>query len=171
MAWPTTESQGTQTNTTQHPTQQSNSSRSVFPEYSVITAKNVQDQHLTVRATLTGSTVPLFDVFLVVMAVLADAAALRATERLEGYVSPATAAGVRVTFKEPVPARSRPPFFEVQWLLRTMAGIPGFMITKGVFREVALRDEIDHVWVADGSLKRTDGGIGLMNVDSNVTVS
>lgn len=166
-----TESHGTHTNMTQHPTQRSNSSRSVSPEYSVITTKNVQDERLTVRATLTGPTVPLFDVFLLVMAVLVDAAALGATERLEGYVSPATAAGVRVTFKQPVPARSRPPFFEVQWLLRTMAGIPGFMITKGVFREVAMRVEVDHVWVADGSLKRNEGGIGLMNVNSNVTVS
>lgn len=178
--WPTTQytSRGPIADSTQNLTQQSNlsivkrpSSLSVFPEDTNITAENAQDRHLIVRAKLTGSTVPLFDVFLLVMAVLVDVANLGATEHLRDYASPANAAGAEIEFKEPVPARTSPPFFEVQWLMETMAIIPQYMIKKGVFKEALVLVELDGVKVADGFLGTKEAGVRLTNVNYNGSVS
>ncbi len=180
MAWPAKQytSPGTHINSTQNATQQSNlpiakitSSPSLPPENTKITADDVKDGKLVVRAMLTGATVPLFDVFLLVIAVLVDAAERGATERLQGYKSPATTAGVEIFFEEPVPARTSPPFFKVQWLMEAMASIPQYMIRKGVFKEALLFVEIDGVRVADGFLGGKGLGLGLTNVSSDAAVS
>lgn len=177
--WPTTQStgRGTYTNWMQIQTQQSNlsivqsmSSPSVFPQNKNVTAENLQDPELIVRIMLTRSTVPLFDVFLLVIAVLVDAAQMGATKRLQDYTSLATAAGVEIFFKGPVPARTSPPFFEGQWLMKTMATIPQYMIRKGAFKEAAVLVEIDGVRVADGFLGFREAGVGLRNVNSNISV-
>ena len=163
--WPTTQytSRGLHMNRMQNLTQQTNlsivqspSSPSVLSQNTNITAENLQDRHLMVRAMLTGSTVPLFDVFLLVIAVLVDAAKLGATEQMQDYASPANVVGVEITFFGPVPPRTTPPFFEVQWLMETMASLPGYMIRKGVFKEALVLIEIDGVRVADGFLGKKE---------------
>ena len=181
MDWPAkqyTSGGGIYLNSTQNRIQPSDlsiaknpSGLSLFPEITNITAENERDRHLIVRAALTGSVVPLFEVFLLVIAVLVDAAELGATERLQDYASPANAASVKITFKKPVPARRSPPYFEAQWLMKTMATIPRYMIMKGVFKEELLLVEIDGVRVADGFLERQEAGVGLTNVSSIVAVS
>lgn len=143
------------------------SSRAVFPQHTVITAGDAQDQRLMVRVKLTGSTVPLFDVFLLVITVLVDAARLGATERLQDYASPVNVPGVETRFKGPVPARTSPPFFESYWLMKTMATIPRYMIKKGVFREAFVLVEIDGVRVAEGVLEKKAAGVGLTIVNSD----
>lgn len=100
-----------------------------------MTAENLQDPQLIVRIMLIESAVPLFDVFLVAIAVLVGTAPMEATKQLQDYTSLATAAGVEIVFYGPVPARTSPPFFEVQWLMRTMATIPQYMIKKGAFKQ------------------------------------
>lgn len=152
-------------------TVRSPSSLSISPPKTNTTLGNPDDQPLTVRATLVGSTVPLFDVFLLAIAVLVDASRLKATQRLRNYASPETAAGVEITFYEPVPAHTSPPFFEAQWLMRTMAAIPNYMVRKGVFKEAVVLVEIDGVRVADGFLGNKQAAIGLTNVNHNVSVS
>ena len=177
MAWPSA-SQGTHTNSTQNPTQPSNlsianppSSLSLLSRNATITTTNTQNGHLRVRTKLTGSAVPLFDVFLLVMAVLVGAAELEPRERLRQYAFPATGAGLRIAFTESLPARTSPPFFEVQWLIRSMAFIPKCMIKLGAFKGAVVFVEVDHVSVAEGLLGKNKGGIGLMNVAANVSVS
>ena len=161
LDWPAKQytSPGTDIISTQNATDQSSLpvakiawSPSLPPENSNNTAEDVQDGRLVVRAMLTGAIVPLFDVFLLVIAVLVDVAKRGAMERLQGYTSPATTAGVEISFEEPVPARTSPPFFGVRWLMKAMAVIPQHMIRKGVFREAVLLIEIDGVRVADGFL-------------------
>lgn len=176
--WPTTQytSRGTHMNWMQNLTQQPNlsivqspSSPPVIPQNTNITAENAHDGHLMVWAMLTGSTVPLFDVFLLVIAVLVDAAKLGVTEQLCDYASPADVVGIEVTFKGPVPARMSPPFFEVQWLMKTIASLPEYMIRKGVFKEALVLVEIDGVRVADGFLGKKEAGVGLTNVNSSIS--
>ncbi|CAF9919866.1 hypothetical protein IMSHALPRED_004743 [Imshaugia aleurites] len=177
VAWPSA-SQGTHTNSTWNPTQPSNlsidnppSSLSLLPQNATITTTNTQNGHLRVRTILTGSAVPLFDVFLLVMAVLVGAAELGPRERLRYYAFPATGAGLRIAFTESVPARTSPPFLEVRWLIRSMAFIPRCMVKMGASKEAEVFVEVDHVSVAEGLLGKNGGGIGLMNVDSNESVS
>lgn len=105
------------------------------------------------------------------MAVLVGAAELGPRERLRYYAFPATGAGLRIAFTESVPARTSPPFLEVRWLIRSMAFIPRCMVKMGASKEAEVFVEVDHVSVAEGLLGKNGGGIGLMNVDSNESVS
>lgn len=176
VAWPAKHYtlQGTHIDPTQNPplsNVKSSSSISVFPEITNRTADEMQDPRLTVRVMLTDSSVALFDVFLLVMTVLVDAARLGVTERVRDYESPVIGAGVEITFGESVPARTRPPFFEVQWLIKTMALIPGFMIRKGVFMAALVVVDVDGVSVAAGFLGEKQAGVGLTNAKSNVSVA
>lgn len=120
---------------------------------------------------LTGSRVPLFDVFLLAIAVLVDAARLESTQRLQTYVSPESGGGVEIMFGQPVPARTSPPFFEVQYLMRAVVLIPNYMIIKGVFKEALVLVEVGGVRVADGFLGQKQAAVGLTNVNYNVSVS
>lgn len=147
------------------------SNLSVFPQDTKITAENAQDQDLIVRVMLMGSTVPLFDVFLLVIAVLVEAASQETTERLRDYTSPTSVAGVEVLFKERLPPRTSSPFFEIQSLMKTMALVPRFMVTKGVFQEALVSVEIDGVNVADGFLEKKEATVGLTNINANVSLS
>ena len=128
------------------------SSLSVFPKNTNITGENVQDQDLIVRVVLMGLKVPLFDVFLLVITVLVEVASREATERLQNYESPINAAGVGISFRETLPARTTPPFLEVQWLMKTMVLIPKYMIMRGAFEEAMISVVVDGVRVADAYL-------------------
>ena len=131
----------------------------------------MEDPRLTVRIMLTGSVLPLFNVFTLIMTVLVDVARFEATDRLNDYVSPATTTGLEVLFGENVPARTAPPFFEVQWLIKSMALIPGYMVRKGVFKEASVMLDVDGVSVAAGFLGEKEAGVGFTNAKGNVSVS
>ena len=148
---------------------ENSSSLSVSRQISDITGENAGDEHLSVQALLTGSTVPLFDVFLLVIAVLVDVATKGATEQLRQYLSPSNIAEVIILFTPPVPARTGPPFFEVQWLMKTMASIPQCMFEKGMFREALVLVDIDNVRVAEGVLGKKESVVGMTNADSNMS--
>lgn len=70
-----------------------------------------------------------------------------------------------------MPMRTGPPFFEVQWLIKSMALIPRYMIRKGVFKEASVMLDVDGVSIAAGFLGEKDAGVGLMNAKGNVSVS
>lgn len=126
----------------------------------------MQDPRLTVRMLLTGSIVPLFDVFPLIITVLVDAARLTATSRLHDYISPATTTGLEILFGESMPARTGPPFFEIQWLIKSMPLILRYMIMKGVFKEAPVILDVDGVSVAAGFLTEKDAGLGFTNAKS-----
>ena len=108
----------------------------------------MQDPRLTVRILLTGSILPLFDVFTLIITVLVDVARFEAMTRLHDYTSPATATGLEILFGESKPARAGPPFFEVQRLLKSLALVPVYMARKGVFKEASVVLDVDGVSVA-----------------------
>ena len=122
--------------------------------------ENMQEPQLIVRIKFTEPVVPLFDVFLLAIAVLVDTAPMEATKQLQDYTSPVIAADVEIAFTSSVPARRSPPFFEVQWLMRTMAFIPQYMINKGAFKQAMVMVEIDGVKVAAGILGIRRPGLG-----------
>lgn len=152
-------------------TVKSSSGLSIFSNNTNIKGEDLDNEPLTVRAMLTGSRVPLFDVFLLAIAVLVDAARLESTQRLQTYVSPESGGGVEIMFGQPVPARTSPPFFEVQYLMRAVVLIPNYMIIKGVFKEALVLVEVGGVRVADGFLGQKQAAVGLTNVNYNVSVS
>lgn len=76
-----------------------------------------------------------------------------------------------MVFEEPVPPPTEPPYFEVRWLMQTMAFLPEYMITKGVFKEAILTVKIDGVLLANGFLVAENPRSGLTNVNSHVSVS
>lgn len=123
---------------------------STYPENTNITAEN----KLRVRIKLTRSVLTANDFFLLVIRVLVDAAELGASRIFWDYTSPIVGTGVYIIFKEPVPARTRPPFFGAKWLIQTMAALPEYMAKKGVFQEADLLVNIGGVGVADGFLMR-----------------
>ena len=178
VAWPS----GGNTKSTQDVTQEpklfsvnSSSDIQVFSERRNITSENVQNSNLEVEIQMTDSFISLLGVFLLVITVLVDAAELQPSRRLRGYASPTVNVGsdapVRIVFKEPTPARTSSPYFEVQWLMTTMATIPHFMVRKGAFQEAVIMVELDGVRLATGFLSEIPFGAGMTNVGSNVSVS
>lgn len=153
----------------------SSSDVQVFSGQSNITSEMSQNFNLQVRIMMTESYISLFDVFLLLITVLADAAELRPARRLRGYTSPAVSAGsetpVRIVFEEPTPARTSSPYFEVRWLVMTLALIPTYMIKKGSFQEALILVELDGVRIANGYLLGSPPEAGMMNVGSNISVS
>lgn len=129
------------------------------------------DKELRVLATLTGSTVAPWDVFLLVIEVISGTAELEYNERLNDYVSPRTIPRVEITFRNPEPPRTMPPFFEAHYLIQAMATIPDLMIRKGVFKEVVLVLKVDGVDVASGNMGTVDAAASLSQANSNVSVS
>ena len=111
------------------------------------------------------------NVFRMIIAVLVDAAEMGADKLLRSYKSPAGLAGLYMVFEEPVPPRTEPPYFEVRWLMQTMAFLPEYMITKGVFQEAILTVKLDGVLVANGFLVAENPRSGLANVNSDVSAS
>lgn len=129
------------------------------------------DKGLKVLATLTGSTVAPWDVFLLIIGVIAEAAELEYDERLHSYVSSRSIPRVEITFMEATPPRTTPPFLEAHWLIEAMAMIPDCMIRKGVFMEALLILEVNGVDVASGFLGTKDAAAGLSPANSNISVS
>ena len=178
VAWPS----GRNIQSTQDVTQQpklsfvnSSSDIQVLPENRNITTENDRNLQLAVQIMLAEPYIPLFDVFLLVITVLVDAAEMRPTSRLRGYTSQAVSARsrtpVRILFEEPTPARTSSPYFEVRWLIKTVALIPNFMLREGTFQEAVIIVELDGLRVANGFLWGGRPGVGVMNVGSNVSVS
>ena len=153
----------------------SSSDVQVFTEKRNITSENSQNLNLEVRIVLAEPYIPLFDVFLLIITVLVDAAGLRPTKRLRGYTSQAVSASsgppARIVFEEPTPARTSSPYFEVQWLMKTVALIPNYMVREGAFKEAVILVELDGLRVANGFLKESPPGVAITNVGSNVSVS
>ena len=176
-AWPSTQytSLGNHIGSMQSLVRESNSSLDrplsnlyVAPENTTIAARHPK---LTVRIELTRSVVHALDVFLLVIAVLVDAAEKGAAKVLRDYESPMNAGSLWINFEEPVPVRTSPPFFTAKWLMRAMAIIPEHMIRKGVFQEALVMVEVDDVSVADGFLMVKQAGVGFKDVKSNISVS
>ena len=140
----------------------------VTPENTTVAVRHPK---LTVRIELTRSVVNALDVFLLVIAVLVDAAEKGAARVLRAYESPLNAGSLWINFEEAVPARTSPPFFDGKWLMRAMAIIPEHMIKKGVFREALVMVEVDDVSVADGFLMVKQAGVGFKHVKFNMSVS
>ena len=126
---------------------------------------------MKVRVLLTGSSVQVFDVFLLAIAVLVDVAPLAATFLLQTYKSPPTPANIEIIFQEPMPAPTSAPFLEAHWLMSAMAVIPEYMIRKGRFEEAYALLDVDGVRVADGFLGLKEDGGGMANVKANISVS
>lgn len=174
--WPETQStnQTIPTNSTINPTQQSNLSLVQNPSTLPAVIKDPtappQNANMTLRILLTGTAIPAFDVYLLVLAVIVDVAPLAATLPVQTYRSPRIAADIGIDFEAPTSARTRAPFFEVQWLISAVALIPEHMIKKGRFQEAHAFVEVDGVRVADGFLGFSQDGGGGAGVRGNVSV-
>ncbi len=113
-----------------------------------------------VEASLDGSTLDLFDVFRMVIAVLSNAAELEASQRITEYSSPPDLAGVDIFISTPSPVPTHPPYFETQWLLKLMAALPEQMIKNGVFKEAKFVAKVDGVTVAYARVRKKLSGSG-----------
>ena len=153
----------------------SSSDIQVFSEKRNITSENIQNSDLEVEIQMTHTYISLLGVFLLVITVLVDAAELQPSRRLRGFASPTVNVGtenpVRIVFKEPTPARTNPPYFEVQSLMTTMAIIPHFMVRKGAFQEAVIMVELDGIRLVTGFLSEIPSEAGMTNVGSNISVS
>ena len=178
VAWPS----GRNIQSTQDVTQQpklsfvnSSSDIQVFSETRNITTVISHDLKLEVRILMRESYISLLSFFLLVITVLVDAAEMQPTSRLRDFTSQTVSADsgtpVSIEFEEPVPARTSSPYFEVQWLMVTMAIIPDFMVRKGAFQEAVILVELDGLSVANGFLLGSPRGVSMTNVGSNVSVS
>lgn len=171
VAWPdATRTKSTQ-NLDQQPNQSfvnSSSDIPVFTKTTNITAENVRYPEVDVQITAFGMTLDLFTVFLLIFAVLVDAAEMGPTKRLRDYTSPEDDASFQLVFETPTQTPMRSPYFEAGWLMVAVAMIPDYMIRRGVFREAVIKINVDGVTVANGFLRSK---AGLMNVNSNLSVS
>ena len=129
------------------------------------------NQRLKIQGCLVGSAMEPFDVFVTVNAILAEVAEKGPTQRISDYVSPESDPRVQISFWTPSPAPSSPPFFEVQWLIRATALIPGFMIKKGSFAEAVFSIEVDGIQVADAHLDKRRFIMSLPSPESNISIS
>jgi len=142
------------------PTAASAAKLSDFPKNSSSTF-DASNGRFNVEASLDGSTLDLFDVFRMVIAVLSSAAELEASQRITEYSSPPGLAGVGIFISTPSPVPTHPPYFETQWLLKLMAAVPEQMIKKGVFKEGKFVAKVDGVTVANARVRKKLSGSGL----------
>lgn len=127
------------------------------------------DEHLKVFATSRGSTLSAWSVFRLVIVALAEAAEWKATERVEDYTEDVP--GVEINFFQLAAKSSSPPLFEGQWLIKALSVIPGYMLKRGVFKEVLLFMEVDGVRVAEGFMESTTALVGSQQAYLNVSIS
>lgn len=148
-------------------------SAATFPGFpkNANTTVDAKDRRFSVQATLEGSILDLFDVFRLVIVMLVNAAENGASQRITGYVSPTSLAGVEITISTPDPASTAPPFFETQWLLKLMATIPECMIKQGVFQEAEIVVRVDGVTVANAIVRKKLSIVGSPSNSSNTLVS
>lgn len=172
VAWPdVTRTKSTQ-NLDQQPYQSfviPSSDIPAFTKTTNITAGTLRDPEIDVQITPFGSRLDLFSVFLLIFAVLVDAAEMGSTKHLGDYSSPEEDAGsLQLVFQTPTLAPTRSSYFEAGWLMMAAAMIPDYMIRKGVFREAFIKLHVNGVFVANGFMRPK---LGSMNINSNLSVS
>lgn len=141
------------------PTAESAPKLSDLPKNSSSTI-NASNGRFSVEASLDGSTLNLFNVFRMVIAVLSDAAELEASQRITEYSSPTGLTGVEIFISTPSPVPTHPPYFETPWLLKLMAAVPEQMIKQGVFMEGNFSAKVDGVTVANAKVRKKSSGSG-----------
>ena len=123
---------------------------------------NAQAQNLDVLIGLVGRSINLNTIILVLLATIHDAAQYRATSvipaqyriGLHGYT-----ALIAVT---PEP-RITAPFPEYEWLIRSLAQLPDYMLKNRKFSEANVLVKVDGVGVIDASLVDVGSGPSSLN--------
>ena len=115
------------------------------------------DPELRVIFQLSGSVLPLNDVFFSAFHVLRALAPYKVTARLVSDSIHITNSILRLSIRDannPPRTASNPPYFQAEWLMRAMAQMPTYMLQQGSFREVSMDISVDEIKVAEVSLSR-----------------
>lgn len=121
----------------------------------VVTMDNADDPaeaRLDATFTYRGNNIGIYDVFVPIMSALTDMAQVSNTHQSGGlFVALEGFKGVICIFPA-VPLRTRPPFLDNSWLIRTLARIPTYMLDNSRFGEVNISIAVDGAWVGFGRL-------------------
>ena len=114
---------------------------------------------LDLRFQFVGMPVALTDVFSVVLDLLRDLAHFNPAARLIGYWKRIGSANLIFNLQDPnSPPRSarHPPYLQAEWVVRTLAQIPTYMIEHS-FREIEVVMYVDDLRIGEISLTKTRG--------------
>ena len=99
-----------------------------------------------------GNTLGIYDVFVPIMSGITDMAIFPENLESTGLIIGLEGFKGCVCILPEVPPRTRPPFLEYGWLIRSISRIPTYMLDKGRFGEVRIRIAVDQVDVGFGRL-------------------
>ena len=113
------------------------------------------EARLVTTFTPVGQNLGVYDVFFPIMHTLTDMAKIPTTTISEGVVAGADGYNGVVCILPAIPIRTDPPTLEYQWLIRTMARIPIYMVENHRFGEIDIKVAVDGVEIAFGRLTNT----------------
>ena len=115
-------------------------------------ANDADEARLNVTFEPYGDILTIYDILVPIMSGLTDMAPIPSThqppnlrigvEGFRGYICIMPAR----------PPRTEPPFLEYRWLIRTLARIPNYMLSKGRFGEIVMKIVVDEVAVGYGRM-------------------
>lgn len=123
---------------------------------------NVQAQNLEVLIGLVGRSINLDTIILILLATLHDAAQYRATAIIPAQYRVGLNGYTALFAVTPEP-RTSAPFPEYEWLIRSLAQLPDYMLLKGKFSEANVVVRVDGVTVIDASLVDVGSGPSSLN--------
>ena len=110
------------------------------------------DPRLSILIERTGENLPIFAVFMTVLCGMEYAAQFPSTSRVSpfGIYQTGQPYDTAVWFQDYESKRRRsPPFLEYQWVIKSLAQLPGFMFGEGRFTEVEMVIEVDGIRVGE----------------------
>ena len=114
------------------------------------TTTDPTEARLTTIFTPTGSTVGIYDVFFPIINALSDMAVKSPTHRSDGLVAGFEDSNAAICILPVMPFRTRPPFMDYEWLIRTLARIMRYMVEERRFGELEIDVRVDGVVIAYG---------------------
>lgn len=124
------------------------------------TRPSLTSEDLKIDYVLNGASITSCDIFLLIF----DYLSIVASAPWNVLADPSTAyyesAGLRISaFNATSPARtpSNPPYFQLQYLMSAIAGLPRTMVQRGHFREADMFIWVDGIEIGTATVRRTAG--------------
>ena len=138
----------------------------------VDTVDPTNDPHLQVAFQLTGSVIPIYNIFQTALDILRDWAFYDRTGFLGGVTTQLNAVNLVIqTRSAPGRTRQDPPYFQIEWPMRALGQMPAYMLEQQSFREVDMVLFVDGIIVEEVAVKKPGGGTGLMQASGDVSSS
>ncbi|KAL9635111.1 MAG: hypothetical protein Q9164_003666 [Protoblastenia rupestris] len=124
-------------------------------------------QELQVSVSFTEGSLPIFDVFLAAIHLIADVAEYEDIDIVEpqSHTDPQNNVAIRFA-NDYTPPRTTDPRFQYRYMMQALRMIPIYMLEKGKSGDAEVVLEVDGIVVGDGYIKKGETGVRRMSADA-----